>query len=78
MLYSSIVYFDLHHQYASKNGCIQTYFVKIKTFKFLKLRFDFDSSSNFHLPKNWPDLDISELGVCGQMTTHSKACQRFK
>ena len=34
--------------------------------------------SNFHSPKKWPWLDISELGVCAQMTTYGLACQCFK
>ena len=32
----------------------------------------------FYLPKNWHDLYISELGVCGQMTSYCRACTCFK
>ena len=32
----------------------------------------------FYSPKNWHDLDVSELGVCGQMTTYCKAGKCFK
>ena len=43
--------------------------------KDIKLRFDFHSSSNLHLPKNWPNLDISD---CGQMTSKSASVDKWR
>ena len=37
-----------------------------------------NNSSSIHFPKKWLELDISELGVCRQISTYCIACQCLK